>query len=210
MSRFPVVNRMADLHGVCCCRIERNRPLTCASEIPQQPRQTPVAPGTRTPDTRCNPHDPSEVQRYNETEWTHHYRCTFFDSCIDIDGRGACRLHGIVYELPSANPTSTNQGEPIGPLRVRTSCNKSNASEVRQWKGEFPETLGVCIPPYECFDFSGGVNYALCVHPDAQYGTMWLPWPSLSRSPNSGQVTRCMGESTLEQFKDDAWITYKR
>ncbi|KAF2449837.1 hypothetical protein P171DRAFT_200559 [Karstenula rhodostoma CBS 690.94] len=178
--------------------------------LPRQAPQNPKAPDFHTIDTRCNPLDLDEVQRYNGTHWVHHFQCTFPGSCIDVDGHGACRLSDTVYELPSANRTSIKQGEGVNPLRPQTRCIKSNVSEVLEWEGHSWEPVGVCLPPYECFDFGGGADYALCVHPDAQYRRMWLPWPALSRSTNSGQVTRCKDQKTLEQFKDNVWVPYRR
>ncbi|KAF9741703.1 hypothetical protein PMIN01_01242 [Paraphaeosphaeria minitans] len=176
----------------------------------RQKPHNPVAPDFHTIDTRCNPFDLNEVQRYNGTHWIHHYQCTFLGSCIDVDGHGACRLQDNVYELPSANRTSIKQGEGENPLRVKTRCNKSNASEILEWQGHSWEPQGVCLPPFECFDFHGSTGFALCVQNDAQYQRMWLPWPELSRSTNSGQVTRCKDHGTMEQFKDNAWVPYRR
>ena len=150
------------------------------------------------------------MQRYNGSHWVHHFQCTYDGSCIDVDGHGACRLQGNVYELPSANRTSVQQGEGVNPLRVKTRCNKSNSSEILEWQGSSWEPQGACLPPYACFDFDGGADFALCVHPDAQYRKMWLPWPNLSRSTNNGRVARCKDEQTLEHFRDNTWTTYRR
>ncbi|KAK7180005.1 hypothetical protein PSPO01_14004 [Paraphaeosphaeria sporulosa] len=176
----------------------------------RQVLQNAKAPDFHTIDTRCNPFDLNEVQRYNGTHWIHHYQCTFLGSCIDVDGHGACRLQDNVYELPSANRTSVKHGEGENPLRVKTRCNKSNATEVLEWQGHSWEPQSVCLPPFECFDFDGRTDFALCVHNDAQYRRMWLPWPALSRSINSGQVTRCKDQERMEQFKDNAWVPYRR
>jgi hypothetical protein len=179
------------------------------SSLPRQDPYNANVPGFLTYDTRCNPRGFNEVQRFNGTTWIHFYQCTFPGSCIDVDGHGACRSQGNVYDVPSANRTSIKQGEGINPLRAKTRCNKSNASEVLQWEGQSWEPHGVCLPPYECYDFAGGADSALCVQPDAQYRRMWLPWPALSRSTNSGQITRCKDLNTLEQFKNSAWAPYR-
>ncbi|KAL1600547.1 hypothetical protein SLS60_006933 [Paraconiothyrium brasiliense] len=134
-------------------------------------------------------------------------------SCFDDDGDEACRLQGNTHDLPSANYSSDKQRKAVLPILFRTSCTKSNASEVLQFTDGSWKAREVCLPPYECNDFSvGKVDMALCAHPNpnTRSGKVWLPWPALSRSTNQGRVTRCKDQKTLEQFKDNVWVPYRR
>ncbi|KAF2249368.1 hypothetical protein BU26DRAFT_595217 [Trematosphaeria pertusa] len=180
--------------------------------FPERPlsllRQDSPAPDFHTMDTRCNPRNPSEVQRFNGQTWEHHYTCTFRGSCVDVDGHGACRLKNNMHEVPAANQSSVEIGEPSNPLRVGTKCNKRNETEVLAWNGTAWASDGVCLPPYVCYDFSGTADFAICAKSGLGKDQIWLPWPSLTAP--TGPTTRCKNEKVLQQFNGKKWVPYRQ
>ncbi|KAJ4304526.1 hypothetical protein N0V90_000052 [Kalmusia sp. IMI 367209] len=212
-GKCPGVKPCRDVDGSAVCDVDGYQYIM-NNQNSLESRKDPYnsfAPEFHTFDTRCNPNDLGEVQRFNRTldSWVHHFTCTFKDACIDVGGYGTCRLRENVHELPSANYSSVEH-EPINPLRIETKCNESNATEVLEWHGGFWNSHGVCLPPYQCRDFGDRTGFAFCAHPDVKKGEIWMPWPSLGRGTNNGLVTRCKSGTILEEFKNDAWVPFRR
>ncbi|KAF2635697.1 hypothetical protein P280DRAFT_484368 [Massarina eburnea CBS 473.64] len=172
-----------------------------------QPRENSPVPDFHTYYTRCNTENSNEVEVLLDGVWQHLYTCTFKGSCVDVDGHGACRLKGNNFELPAANNSSLNAGEPENPLRIRTKCNAGNETEVQEWNGRKWEFNGVCLPPLTCHDFGGDADFAFCGNRNLDKTQVWLPWPSLSQQ---GRMTRCRSKRAVEKFNGHSWVPYQQ
>jgi hypothetical protein len=147
-----------------------------------------------------------------EGGWAYFYTCTFEGTCIDVDGRGACRLNDNVYEYPAANYTSVKQGAQEFPFNIPTKCSEFNETEVLEWNGTNWAYSGVCLEPFICYDFDGEGDCAVCTVRDlASPSNVWLPWSSLSAPTENGLMARCRDEMTVEEFTPgQGWLRHRQ
>ncbi|ORY10784.1 hypothetical protein BCR34DRAFT_601808 [Clohesyomyces aquaticus] len=98
-------------------------------------------------DTRCNPGNLTEIQRFDGTDWALYYVCTHEGSCRDIKGRGACHQVDHKYFLPTdATPTDPSSA---------TKCNPQNLSEVQRFDGTNWIHFFTCTEEQACRDVGG-------------------------------------------------------
>ncbi|KAF2652983.1 hypothetical protein K491DRAFT_26044 [Lophiostoma macrostomum CBS 122681] len=158
-------------------------------------------------DTRCNPANLTQVQRFNGSDWELHYVCPFEDSCKDVNGIGACLLKGNHYLLPAAND-STDLTRPLDdpPIVAQSKCSATNDTEVLAWNGTEWAFDKVCLSPYTCIDFHGAAGLAVCALPGSLSKQVWLPWAVPPNGTDSkSATTMCKGKRELLHWNGTDW-----
>jgi hypothetical protein len=165
-------------------------------------------------DSRCNPANMSEIQRFNGKKWIHHFSCMYPKLCKDVNGIGACQVAQGVYVFKAANDTTILDPIDQAPLLAEKKCNPQNESEALIWNGTDWGFNGVCFPPYICHDFNGTAGFVFCSKPEVISRHIWLPWPTLkslaSRDDDTpDQITRCRDNYILESWNGQEWTHYR-
>jgi hypothetical protein len=182
-------------------RMKRLDPHKVSFSPPQRPN------ALHSIDTRCNPANLTEVQRFNGSVWQLHYVCPFEDSCKDVNGIGACLLKRNHYLLPAANDT-TDMTRPLDdpPIVGQTKCNATGGTEVLAWNGTAWAFDKVCLSPYTCIDFHGADGLAVCALPGSLSEQVWTPWPAPSNDSDSKSVTTmCKSKRELLHWNGTVW-----
>jgi hypothetical protein len=120
-------------------------------------------------DSRCNPANMSEVQRFNGKQWIHHFTCMYSNLCKDVNGIGACQVAPGIYVFKAANDTTILDPIDQAPLLTEKKCNPENYSEALAWDGTNWKVDGVCLPPYACYDFASNSKFVFCAAPEDIY-----------------------------------------
>jgi hypothetical protein len=166
------------------------------SKVHLQARGAMVPPTTEIDlhsiDSRCNPVNMSEVQRFDGKEWIHHFTCMHPNLCKDVNGIGACQVAPGVYLFKAANDTTIFDPIDKAPVLTAKKCNPKNGSEALAWNGTHWEFDGVCLPPYICHDFEGAAGFVFCSAPEAaknrvngaskKLNQRWYVWDTSSSS----------------------------
>lgn len=137
-------------------------------------------------DSRCNPANMSEVQRFDGKEWIHHFTCMHPNLCKDVNGIGACQVAPGVYLFKAANDTTIVDPIDKAPVLTAKKCNPKNESEALAWNGTHWKFDGVCLPPYICHDFEGAAGFVICSAPEAANKQVNGPFKMLTRRTSVG------------------------
>ncbi|KAF1999766.1 hypothetical protein P154DRAFT_213426 [Amniculicola lignicola CBS 123094] len=160
-------------------------------------------------DTRCNPSNMNEVQRFDGKTWIPHYTCPHPQSCKDVNGIGACHIGNGVYQVPAANESTIRSGGqiPQPPWQPNDRCNPNNASQSLGWNGTAWYLNGVCTAPFVCHDFEPDQGFTICAPPNSiNSKTVVLPAPVTG--PDSGVTSGVyLSEDSLDSDDSDSDYT---
>lgn len=231
----PLSSPCIDLHGLGACQIGDGAFYVPAAARPKDDdsdsgsdrnsarklrRRDDAPPNLHSWDTRCNPHNFTEIQRFDGTNWVLHFACPSDDSCMDVVGIGACYLGMNHYLTPAANDT-INPVKPLAgvPMVPQTKCDPSNSSAVLGWTVTGWELAGECAERMTCLDFethefgenTAVNNFAVCANKEmgkGGNGPVWLPWtPGSLANPQTSSQIRCKNKRELIRLERDAgWI----
>jgi hypothetical protein len=159
---------------------------TGVSRATLQSRDAPESPDF---DTRCDPHNVMEVQKFQDNKWQLHYRCEHYgpDSrCFDLKGTGACFLADNHWHVPAANSSTSPEGPPSQvPAIGKKRCNEVNPAEAIAWNGFGWAHVGFCPAPKICHDFVEGSETSgitLCLEKE-KLDDVTFPWDPKTLAP---------------------------
>ena len=201
--------------GSACIGMEEALGIRCHCMHWSLPRGEPVEPDLHSMDTRCNPKNSTDIQRFNGKDWIHHFSCHPNQKCKDVNGIGSCQIAPGVYVTKGANESTVIDPIDLAPIRPEKKCNPKNNTETLAWNGTAWAFDGVCLSPYICHDFQSQAGFAFCSLPDIVNKEIWLPWPSLAPAAARADVpsegyTRCASKMMMEQWNGLDWEPYRK
>lgn len=213
----PLSTPCLDLHGLATCELGAGiyyiPSAKASSDIGKARRQAPPEKALHSWDTRCNPQNMTEVQRFDEDHWVLHAVCPIENGCKDVNGIGACYLGNHHYDLPAANDT-IDRDVPLAspPFLMQQKCNEKNPREIMIRTMHGWKVNSYCIEPYVCEDFLDA-GFAICVDPDVGQTTsrtIYKPWTHAEAVASADGIdtptVRCRSEEELVRFNGSAWL----
>ncbi|KAF2477101.1 uncharacterized protein BDR25DRAFT_348987 [Lindgomyces ingoldianus] len=170
-------------------------------------------------DTRCNPNNFTEIQRFDGNDWIHYYTCMYEESCRDLKGIGTCYQGNSIHILPVAddnNYTNIHLHIVDPPFEDAKRCSPTNQSESLSWDGQSWFVGGVCFPPYECKEFSGGSVFCVIQglkqsdRPPVLPINTEPPPPMPADSETPSVPTKCRNETDLLRWNGTMWIIFQK
>jgi ferredoxin len=205
----PIPDGCVDLGGFAACWLGGTTYYVPGAQhlhIPPIPKRTfEQAPPPREPDlhsfdTRCNPKNLNEIQRFNGREWVLHWTCPVEGSCKDVNGIGACWIGQTHYILPAAN-SSTDTSKPLDPAKIHIHKRCKNEKVVEMFTHTGWKEHTQCPEPFVCEDFQDA-GIAVCVLPNAAVNkAVFMPQPPVDEKDDLG--LRCLNERSVLQAIDN-------